>query len=144
MHGQFVWYELTTPDVDAAKKFYPRFTGWGTQRFDNDYTMWTTGGVPFAGMFQLSDEMRQQGVPPNWMPYVETDDVDRHRGEGASLGGACARSRRTFPARDVRGAAGSAGRDVRRLQIHGSPGGAWDGTPVVGRFSWHEFMTTDP
>ena len=31
MHGQFVWYELTTPDVDAAKKFYPRFTGWGTQ-----------------------------------------------------------------------------------------------------------------
>jgi predicted enzyme related to lactoylglutathione lyase len=23
------------------------------------------------------------------------------------------------------------------------PGGAWDGTPVVGRFSWHELMTTD-
>ena len=59
MHGQFIWYELTTPDVDAAKKFYPRFTGWGTQPFDNDYTMWTTDGVPIGGLFQLSDEMRQ-------------------------------------------------------------------------------------
>jgi predicted enzyme related to lactoylglutathione lyase len=24
-----------------------------------------------------------------------------------------------------------------------NPGGAWDGTSVVGRFSWHELMTTD-
>ena len=55
MHGQFVWYELHTPDVDAAIKFYPRFTGWGTQSFDKDYTMWTTGGVPFAGIFRLND-----------------------------------------------------------------------------------------
>ena len=46
MHGQFIWYELTTPDVDAAKKFYPKFTGWSTQAFDNDYTMWTSGGAP--------------------------------------------------------------------------------------------------
>ena len=38
MHGQFVWYELTTPDVDAARKFYPPITGWGTQQFDKDYT----------------------------------------------------------------------------------------------------------
>ena len=46
MHGQFVWYELTTPDVDAAIKFYPRFTNWGTQKFDENYTMFTTGGLP--------------------------------------------------------------------------------------------------
>ena len=39
MHGQFVWYELTTPDVDAAKKFYPVVAGWGTQQFDKDYAM---------------------------------------------------------------------------------------------------------
>ena len=86
MHGQFVWYELTTPDAEASKKFYPRFTGWGTQPFDQDYTMWTTGGVPFAGIFKLTDEMRQQGVPPNWMAYVEADDVDATVNKAKSLG----------------------------------------------------------
>src|SRR5919204_840673 len=69
MHGQFVWYELTTPDIDAARKFYPAITGWGTQSFDKDYTMWTTNGVPFAGIFRLGPDQRQQGIPPNWMPY---------------------------------------------------------------------------
>ena len=62
MHGQFIWYELTTPDVDAAQRFYPTFTGWGMQAFDNDYTMWTTGGLPFAGLFRLTAIFRRIGV----------------------------------------------------------------------------------
>ena len=87
MHGQFIWYELTTPDVEAAQKFYPRFTEWGTQKFDNDYTMWTTNGTPFAGIFRLKPEMSAQGVPPNWMPYVESNDVDETSRLATSLGG---------------------------------------------------------
>src|SRR5690242_9478120 len=74
MHGQFVWYELISPDPDGAKKFYSPITGWGTQAFDKDYTMWTTGGAPFAGLYRLSPEMRQQGIPPHWMPYVEANN----------------------------------------------------------------------
>ena len=35
MHGQFVWYELMTPDTEAAKRFYAPITGWGTQQFDD-------------------------------------------------------------------------------------------------------------
>ena len=118
MHGQFVWYELTTPDVDAAKKFYPRFTGWGTQTFDNDYTMFTTGGVPIAGIFRLNDQMRQQGVPPNWMPYVESNNVDDTAAKATSLGGTSRGRPRRHPGhRPLRGVAGSAGRDVRGLQV---------------------------
>lgn len=143
MHGQFVWYELTTPDVDAAQKFYPRFTGWGTQRFDKDYTMWTTGGVPFAGIFRLSDELRQQGVPPNWMPYVESDNVDETSKKAASLGGTVVISPADIPGtgrfavlQDPQGATFG----VYKSSV---ASGGWDGTPVVGRFSWHELMTTD-
>jgi len=143
MHGQFVWYELTTPDVDAAKKFYSRVTGWGTQQFDDDYTMWTTGGRPIGGLMHLRDDMRQQGVPPNWLPYVESDDVDATAAKAASLGG-----RLVYGAEDISGG----GRFVVLQDPQGAvfgalkpgnPGGAWDGTPVVGRFSWHELMTTD-
>jgi predicted enzyme related to lactoylglutathione lyase len=143
MHGQFCWYELTTPDVDAAKKFYPRFTGWGTVAFDNDYTMFTTGGVPRAGIFRLNDQMRQQGVPPNWMPYVESDNVDDTARKASSLGGKVIVNPTDIPGtgrfavvQDPQGATFGIYRSSTRS-------GGWDGKPVVGSFSWHELMTTD-
>ena len=145
MHGQFVWYELTTPDVDGAKKFYPRFTGWGTLPFDNDYTMWTTTGVPLAGLFRLSDEMRQQGVPPNWMPYVESNDVDETAAKATSLGGRVMMGPADIPGtgryavlQDPQGATYGVYKSTNAMGL-----GPWDGTAVVGRFSWHELMTTD-
>jgi uncharacterized protein len=143
MHGQYCWYELTTPDVDAAKKFYPRFTAWGTQKFDNDYTMFTTGGTPLAGIFRLNDDMQQQGVPPNWMPYVEADDIDETAKKAASLGGAVVVPPQDIPdtgrfavLRDPQGATFGIYKSSRRS-------GGWDGKAVVGQFSWHELMTTD-
>ena len=143
MHGQYIWYELATPDVDAAKKFYPRFTGWGTQPFDNDYTMWTTGGVPIAGLFRLSDEMRQQGVPPNWMPYIESSNVDDTVAKATSLGGQLLHGPEDIPSagriavlQDPQGAAFGVFKSTNGMS-------GWDGTATVGRFSWHELMTTD-
>lgn len=143
MHGQFVWYELTTPDVDAARRFYPPITGWGTQQFDKDYTMWTTAGVPFAGIFKLGPEQRQQGIPPNWMPYIEVNSVDETARKVSSLGGTV-----VVPPADIPG--------TGRFAVVRDPQGAtfgvyksntasraWDGTPTLGRFSWHELMTTD-
>jgi predicted enzyme related to lactoylglutathione lyase len=143
MHGQFVWYELTTPDVEGARRFYPAFTGWSTQQFDKDYTMWTTGGTPFAGIFKLGPDLARQGVPPNWMPYVETNNVDETAMQATAAGG-----RIVVPAQDIPG--------TGRFAVLSDPQGAvfgiyksstgsraWDGSPVVGRFSWHELMTTD-
>jgi hypothetical protein len=143
MHGQFVWYELTTPDTDAARRFYPAFTGWGTQEFDKDYAMWTTGGTPFAGLFRLGSDLREQGVPPNWMPYVESSNVDETARLATSLGGKVVHGPEEIPntgrfavVQDPQGATFGIYKPVRAS-------GAWDGKPVLGRFSWHELMTTD-
>lgn len=143
MHGQFVWYELMTPDTEAAKKFYTPFTGWGTQPFDKDYTMWTTGGAPFAGLYPLGPEMRQQGVPPHWMPYVESNNVDETARLAAQLGGKAIVPPSDIPnvgrftlLQDPQGATFGVYKSSR-------PSQAWDGTPALGRFSWHELMTTD-
>jgi predicted enzyme related to lactoylglutathione lyase len=143
MHGQFVWYELTTPDVDGARKFYPPITGWGTQQFDKDYTMWTTGGVPFAGIFTLGPEQRQQGIPPNWMPYIEVNSVDETARKVSALGGTV-----VVPPTDIPGTGRFAVvRDPQGatfgLYKSSTASRAWDGTPTLGRFSWHELMTTD-
>jgi uncharacterized protein len=143
MHGQFVWYELTTPDVDASQRFYPPITGWGTQQFDKDYTMWTTGGAPFAGIFRLGPEQRARGIPPNWMPYVEADNVDEAARKVTSLSGKVVHGPEDIPGtgrfavvQDPQGA-------VFGIYKSNKPSRAWDGTPVRGRFSWHELMTTD-
>jgi uncharacterized protein len=143
MHGQFVWYELTTPDFDAAKKFYQPLTGWGTQPFDNDYSLWTTGGTPVGGMFRLGPDQKSQGIPPNWLPYIEVNNVDESANQATSMGG-----------KAVQGPADIPG--TGRFAVIADPQGAmfgiyksshasnsWDGKPVLGRFSWHELMTTD-
>ena len=143
MHGQFVWYELTTPDVDAARKFYPPITGWGTQQFDQNYTMWTSEGVPIGGIFRLGPEQRQQGMPPNWMLYVESDNVDETARLAASLGGTVVHAPADIPGtgrfavvQDPQGA-------VFGVYRSSGPSQGWDGTPRLGRVSWHELMTTD-
>ena len=142
MHGQFTWYELTTPDVAAAKQFYPKLTNWGVQAFDHDYTMFTSG-APVAGIYQLSAEMAQQGVPPNWMAYVAVDDVDAAIAKATSLGGAVMHGPMEVPGtgrfavmRDPQGAVFGIYRASGRSMT-------WDGNPVLGRPSWHELMTTD-
>src|SRR5688572_19633646 len=144
MHGQFVWYELTTPDVDAARKFYAPITGWGTQPFDKDYMMWTSGGVPIAGIFRLGPEQRQKGIPPNWMPYVDVNNVDETARKAALLGGKVTHGPAEIPGtgrfavlQDPQGAVFGIYKSSTKMS------NPWDGTPVVGRFSWHELMTTD-
>jgi uncharacterized protein len=143
MHGQFVWYELTTPDVDASRRFYPPITGWGTQQFDKDYTMWTSSGTPFAGIFNLGPEQRARGIPPNWMPYVEAGNVDETARKVTSLGGKVVHGPEDIPGtgrfavvQDPQGAAFG-------IYKSNKPSKSWDGTQVLGRFSWHELMTTD-
>ena len=42
MAGEFIWYELVTPDVDAAKAFYDKVVGWNvaaSSDFPNGYRM---------------------------------------------------------------------------------------------------------
>ena len=143
MHGQFVWYELTTPDVEAAKKFYPRFTNWSTQKFDENYTTFTTNGLPIAGMFRLNEEMRAKGIPPNWMPYVEVNDVDASAAKAKSLGATITAGPDDIPGtgrfavvQDPQGA-------VFGIYKSNTQSNPWDGTNTIDRFSWHELMTTD-
>jgi predicted enzyme related to lactoylglutathione lyase len=143
MHGQFVWYELTTPDVTGATKFYPLLTGWGTQPFDDDYTMWTQGGVPLAGIFNLGPELRERGVPPNWMPYVEVNDVDETAKLATSLGGAVVHGPAEIPGTGRFAVLQDPQTAVFGIYKSQAPSQAWDGTAVLGRFSWHELMTTD-
>jgi hypothetical protein len=83
--GQFVWNELVTTDVAAAKKFYTGLLGWKTKPFGKgvDYTLFKKGGAMIGGLMQCP----KPGNPAQWIPYVFVDNVDATAKKAAKLRG---------------------------------------------------------
>ncbi len=79
MHGQFFWYDIMTPDTQAAARFYGHVVGWGIQKADADdkeYSIFTVNGQGVAGLMPIPADAARQGAVPAWMGYVAVDDVD--------------------------------------------------------------------
>lgn len=93
-HGRFIWYELMTPDLEGAKRFYSAVVGWTAQTMpmpgggDGGYTVLNVDGAGVAGAMPLGDAQKAQGVPPNWIGYVCVDDCDAAAEKVKALGGA--------------------------------------------------------
>ena len=90
-HGRFVWYELMTTDMEAAKAFYAEVIGWGTQDASMPgmaYTLFTVGGVSISGLMGLPEDARKSGLRPSWLGYVGVNDVDATADRIKELGGA--------------------------------------------------------
>jgi uncharacterized protein len=89
--GRFVWYELLTTDMAAAKAFYASVAGWGAQDAstpDLAYSLFTLGNAPVCGLMDLPQEARKLGATPRWVGYVGVDDVDAAANRITHLGGA--------------------------------------------------------
>jgi len=78
-HGTFIWNELLTRDVEAAKRFYTSLVGWSFRAhpMPNGGTYWIAeiDGKPVAGIMGMPQEMPAT-APPHWFEYMEVDDVD--------------------------------------------------------------------
>jgi hypothetical protein len=144
MHGTFAWYDLMTPDPAASKKFYSAVTGWGTEPWaGSDYEMWTAGGKGIGGISPISAEQRAQGIPPHWLAYVNVDDVDSAANKVRSLGGKVIVGPEEIPNVGRYAAVQDPQGGTIAIIKSKQPYPGWDGTPSVGRFTWHELMTTD-
>ena len=85
--GVFVWDELATSDVEAAKSFYREVFGWTTADMDMGggftYTLFKRAGgeADAGGAMPLGD------IPaPRWMPYIAPDDIDATAAKAKQLG----------------------------------------------------------
>jgi uncharacterized protein len=86
--GVFVWDELVTIDVEAAKRFYGEVFGWKARDADMGemtYTIFQKGDVDVAGGMARPEGM---DAPPHWLPYIYVDDVDKTAARAKQLGGA--------------------------------------------------------
>jgi predicted enzyme related to lactoylglutathione lyase len=88
--GRFVWYELMTTDMKAAKAFYANVVGWDTRDVSMPgmaYILFTNAGASVSGLMDLPEDARRTGVKPAWIGYVGVDDVDATADRVEHLGG---------------------------------------------------------
>lgn len=70
------WFDLMTPDLDGAKKFYGELFGWSFETGGPEtmfYTMCRKGGMNAAGM---GKQPENAPFPTVWTVYLATTDVD--------------------------------------------------------------------
>ena len=142
----FCWYELATTDQGGAKAFYSQLFGWSAQDYpmgeEQLYTMFRLHECDAAGAYTLNAQMLDQGIPPNWMPYVCVTSADETAAKAKSLGATI-----LMEAFDVS--------EVGRVAVFSDPGGAvlsifepgkHRGTGVTmepGTACWCELLTKD-
>jgi len=144
--GAFCWVELGTTDATAAKAFYGGLFGWTPEDMPmapgQTYTMLKLAGLELGAMYTLTEEMRRQGVPPNWMLYVNVGSVDEMIAKVAAAGGEVvtgpfdvADAGRMAVLRDPQGAVVSIWQPKNHIGIRIAG--------VVGTLCWSELATTD-
>lgn len=149
-HGDYIWYELMTPDAGASADFYSAILGWQI-REDPEYREIEASEGFVGGMLQLTPEMIAGGAQPAWVGYIMVDDVDASIAAIEAAGG-----RTCMPARDMPGV----GRFAMMFDPQGGifyvmkpipPADKPDGSsnafaadrPMLGHCAWNELATSD-
>ncbi len=135
--GSFVWFELTTDDVNASKTFYGETVGWKSSTMDMgdfEYTMLSIGeDNAQCGVL----EPQAKGTPNHWISYVSVEDVDTLAEKVTKAGGKV-----VVPPRDIP--------NVGRFALVADPQGAMfnlfcganDDKKLEG-FHWNELWAKD-
>ena len=89
--GALTWTEHVSTDLEAAESYYKDVLGIETVTTPmgniDAYTMWISGDIPVAGMFQWPNGMIADGVPSMWCIYFQVVDLDASVGYVESNGG---------------------------------------------------------
>ena len=95
----FVWHDLVTTDVEAAKVFYAQVIGWSMQSFpgNDDYTVLSAGDTGVGGIMAIPLDACARGAPACWQGYIAVDDVDACADRILSSGGAIIRAPTSLP-----------------------------------------------
>ena len=137
MQNPFVWYDLATTDVEAAKAFYNKVVGWSFSAQSLDYQMALVDGLGVGGIMEMPAHLK--GMPPFWSGYVFTPDVDAACKLVKELGGTVHREPWDIPG-------------TIRMAVIADPGGAvlhtmqplskeertWPAEGAPGTVGWHE------
>jgi hypothetical protein len=143
--GSFVWYELISTDLPAAKAFYGKVVGWAMEDLPMPgmtYTILSAGNSQVGGMMGMPKEAGDAGLKPFWAPYIEAADVDAAASKLQRLDGKVHRPPNDIP-------------NVGRFAVVADPQGAMFNlfkpnqsgersiSNVPGQVGWHELHARD-
>ncbi|HXI72856.1 MAG TPA: VOC family protein [Verrucomicrobiae bacterium] len=95
--GKFVWADLVTDDVLAARKFYGQLFGW-TFREVGDYVIAENDHRPLCGMFQRP-RPKDRVAEPRWFGYISVGNVGRAERSVTKAGGRVLKAPQEMPER---------------------------------------------
>lgn len=73
--GKFVWFDLVTDDVEAAKRFYGGLFGWQFEASDHsDYTVVKHDAKPIAGIAAVPP-VNNKAAGGRWLASLSVDNV---------------------------------------------------------------------
>lgn len=139
----FIWYDLMTPDLKAAAKFYTGVVGWSIADSGMpgmSYSILKAGDAVIGGMMAMVDG----GPPSMWSGYIYSADVDADARRAKTFGGSICREPEDIPG-------------VGRFAVLADPGGALFNifkpvsseprTPApaktIGHVAWHDLSAGD-
>jgi uncharacterized protein len=143
--GRFCWVELSTIDIEAAKKFYGEILGLECE--DHSMPEWTywmfkKGDKFTGGLTNLPQKVQDAGAPPHWMNYVAVDDTEATFKKAVELGAIPIVQPMEVPA---------AGKMAVFLDLEGAAIALWQSTKpdedivrnFPGCFCWQEYAAAD-
>lgn len=153
--GSFIWYELMTPDADAAAKFYGSVIGWKIAGQPDpppggrDYRMiGRSDGGSAGGVLKLSPDMLKGGAIPCWIGYLHVADVDAAAKAIVADGGRVIMPRMDLPVGSIAMVADPMGTPfyvMNPIPPPGKPEARSDvfDTKAVQRVRWNELASPD-
>jgi predicted enzyme related to lactoylglutathione lyase len=79
LYGKFVWHDLVTDNVPAARDFYGQLFGWEFEGRGGDgapYLNAVQDDIPIAGIVK-TDRLQEQVNESRWISYISVPDVDK-------------------------------------------------------------------
>lgn len=147
-YGRFIWHDLLTDDVEAAKAFYGELLGWQyedtTRPGGGPYTLiLTSSGQVVGGMLEVDDPGDGEDYS-RWLGYFAVPDVDSATRSVAQSGGQVVVSPREIG--DVARAAAVQDAEGAVVGLLTSRVGYPVERPTVGagEVAWNELVAADP
>lgn len=141
--GKFIWFDLITNDVEAAKRFYGGLFGW---EFEDEnpadlFTLIKYRGKPLGGIV-FGKRLKQQVSESRWLSYLSVPDVDKATEYINTNGGTLYRKPAELPHRG-RYAVVSDPQGALFALLKASNGDPPDEEPEMGEWLWNELLTSD-
>ena len=139
--GRFVWHDLMTRDVDAARRFYGELFGWrfeDTTRGERPYVLARDAQGPVAGIVDVS---AAPNAGSQWLSFMAVADIDKTVAAVRAAGGRILVEPRDFPVARAAVVADPQGAPLGLAQLKRL---VPDGAAFVPRqFFWHEYLARD-